>query len=490
MAVETRAGRAEKSFVTNSKAAAKPLRNSGRELPPGVAEGQSRPGASLATDHKSPFDAAVADSLARAAVDASVVAAPSDKVSRSKPIDEGDPVRDSQPPGQPPSPSAALVLERLIPDCNNRDSGIWLPHAYVPGDVSARRPSAGDALDCGLPTTLATPALPAPRRLLAIADSENAITPVTATLRYVGVLKKCGALRTKRIAGLEIVHSGDFIYKHQPDYGVVRFWQELGVQIGRSGGRLVLLAGNHELEIWRSLQRGDELGLKRRQRAVVKAFIQNCQLFHVAGSVLFIHGYPTLNLLQRLRHFQTHTGLPIQAYNSKCFRPALDDPDELDNYAYLKGKGSDRFLLHDINDADSYYRCHGREISALLRYFGIEQVVHGHRPERSGVQADYEFRRWLPGIRMIGNDTQLRQRGLGAVVMRVVSGDHAEVHLVNTKSSTSDLRRQAKRALRARVASARGIVPETSVPVVPNTPGDLHCYQRPDSAAAVSAAMP
>ena len=353
-----------------------------------------------------------------------------------------------QPAQHEPDPTDESVLALLIPSCSVEAKGIWLPEPYQPPEPAPDPSVLFTAPQHSLLETLPEFDLGVSQRLLAISDSENVVTPVTDTLRYAGVLKKTGELRPKIVRGLQILHTGDMILKHQPDPAVVDYWVNLRERVDLLGGELVLLAGNHELEIWSCLQRGQRLGLKRRQCQRVQSFIRTCRLFHVASSVLFIHGYPTLNLLRCLKDFRERTGLSIDHYNEAHFRPALDDPRKLAHFRYLKGKGSRQFLLHDLENPASYYRTHGREIATLLRHFGIEQVVHGHRPERSGIQADYEFRRWLPGIRMIGNDTQLRQRGLGAVVMRMDSAEEDQVLLVNTTTFGADQRKQVKRALR------------------------------------------
>jgi hypothetical protein len=67
------------------------------------------------------------------------------------------------------------------------------------------------------------------------------------------------------------------------------------------------LAGNHELEIWRRLQSGEHLGLKRRDRQAMKGLIGTTRLFHVSGSMLFIHGYPALKLLHHLHAYRSGT---------------------------------------------------------------------------------------------------------------------------------------------------------------------------------------
>ncbi len=347
------------------------------------------------------------------------------------------------------APHDESILARLAPACSVEATGIWLPETHKKSPESIPLPSVSwTSHPPSLPESLSEVDESPSQHLIAIADSENVVTPVIDTLHYAGVIKKNGKLKRKVVRSLQIVHTGDMILKHQPDPGVVDYWLELGEQVEQLGGKLVLLAGNHELEIWDCLQQGQRLGMKRRQSEQVQTFIRKCQLFHVSGSAMFIHGYPTLNLLRDLKRFQERTGLSIDHYHEQCFRRALDDPGELTQYRYLRGKGARKLLLHDLDDPGRYYRTHGKDVAALLRYFGIEQVVHGHRPERSGIQADYEFRRWLPGIRMIGNDTQLRQRGLGAVIMRMECEGATDVLMVNTKTSGNDQRKLVKEMLR------------------------------------------
>jgi hypothetical protein len=197
-----------------------------------------------------------------------------------------------------------------------------------------------------------------------------------------------------------------------------------------------------------------------------------------------------------MERFQERTGLPVNDYNERCYRQALDHPDKLDHYLYLKGGNARRLLLHDVEDARGYFRRHGREIAALLRGFGIEQVVHGHRPLRSGVQADYEFRRWLPGVRMIGNDTQLRLRGLGAVAMRMAPEQEPQVLFVNTRNRGGGQRKLVKRALRAGAAegSVASVAPMVVSPVVNRAAvvgghGGLGQPPRPQAALELSAPL-
>jgi len=77
----------------------------------------------------------------------------------------------------------------------------------------------------------------------------------------------------------------------------------------------------------------------------------------------------------------------------------------------------------------------------------IDVVIHGHRPQRSGVQVDYEFGKWIPKVRMIGNDTMVRRRGIGATVIRVTSRGALDMVFINTKTESKKLRRKVQKDL-------------------------------------------
>jgi len=209
------------------------------------------------------------------------------------------------------------------------------------------------------------------------------------------------------------------------------------------------VAGNHEIEIWRRLESGERLGLKRREQGDVRGLIRTMKLFHVEGSILFIHGYPTVKLLRHIQAYRIGTGNDIDTYNQDCFQAALDNPKQLIRYAYPRRNACRGLLLHDVPDPARYYRRHGREVSALLGSLGIDLVVHGHRPERSGIQKDFELERWLPDVRMINNDIQLRLQGLGATVIRQVENGPTDLLFFNRISSTYAHRCEIRRVLRA-----------------------------------------
>jgi len=286
------------------------------------------------------------------------------------------------------------------------------------------------------------------RRVLVIGDCENDTSSVETSLRFTGMLSKQGRFKAKN-RGAQIVQTGDLLYKNSPSARAVHFWEELRIGAASVGSPLYLIAGNHELEIWRRLRSGERLGLKRLDRLAMQGVIRTTRLFHVSGSMLFIHGYPTVKLLRHVRAFRTSTGKAVNAYNQDCFQPALDDPKRLARYAYPRRNVCRGCLLHDIPDPARYYRRHGREAAALLASLGIDLVVHGHRPERSGVQKDNELRRWIPGVRMISNDIQLRVQGLGATLIRRVGNGPTDILFVNRTSATPAHRAEARRVLRA-----------------------------------------
>ena len=291
------------------------------------------------------------------------------------------------------------------------------------------------------------PKPPLQRRIAVIADCENDTVSVEASLRFTGLLSKKGRLKNKA-CGAHIVHTGDMMHKNAPNAVVVGFWEGLRTAAEAADCCLHLVAGNHELEIWRRLQSGARLGLKPVEQQAVQGLIRTMKLFHVEGSILFIHGYPTLTLLRHMQAYRTDTGKSLNDYNQDWFQIAFDDAKLLTRYAYPRSNVCRESLLHDVPSPARYYRRYGREVAALLSSFGIDLVVHGHRPERSGVQSDYEVQRWLPGIRMINNDTQIRLQGLGATVIRQVESGPTDVLFVNTNNATLAHRAEVRGLLR------------------------------------------
>lgn len=289
---------------------------------------------------------------------------------------------------------------------------------------------------------------PLQQRVIVIADCENDTASAEASLRFVGLRGKRGKLKGKA-CGAHIIQTGDLLHKNRPDPSVVGYWEGLSHAAEAADCALHLVAGNHELEIWRRLQSGTRLGLKRSEQQAVRRLICSTKLFHVIGSMLFIHGYPTIQLLRDLRAYRSDTGKGLNDYNKDCFQAAFDDGKLLARYAYPRSAGQTT-LLHDVPNPERYYRRHGREVALLLNGLGIDLVVHGHRPERSGVQTDYELQRFLPGIRMISHDIQLRLQGLGATVIRQTDSGQTDLFFVNRKNATPAHRADIREILRVK----------------------------------------
>ena len=324
---------------------------------------------------------------------------------------------------------------------------------------------------------------PQRRRIVAIADCENDTASVQASLRFVGLCGKRGRFKAKS-DGACIVQTGDLLHKNRPNPSVVEFWEGLRAAAEGANCALHLIAGTHELEILRRLRSGARLGLKRCDRVAIQRLIRSTQLFQLKGSMLFMHGYPTVRLLRHMLAYRNDTGNSLDDYNREHFQAAFDDNDSLARYAYLRRSDNPNALLHDVPDPERYYRRNGEEVAALLGALGIDLVVHGHRPERSGLQADYEFRRLLPGIRMISHDIQMRLHGLGATVIHQIGSDPAEVHFISSRQSTPSHRADVRRAL----SISKGMAgPSTTLEQL--TPGKLTSSYSHNSSVVSSVAV-
>jgi hypothetical protein len=124
-------------------------------------------------------------------------------------------------------------------------------------------------------------------------------------------------------------------------------------------------------------------------------------------------------------------------------------------YAYARDNLKTHYLLYDVADASRYYKKQGRAVGAVLAKLKIDIVVHGHRPQRSGVQVDYEFEKWIPGIRMVGNDTMVRRKGIGASVISLTSSGDLDMVFINTRTISKKLRKKVRKILREPLVTSR-----------------------------------
>lgn len=285
-----------------------------------------------------------------------------------------------------------------------------------------------------------------PQRFIVFSDTDNDLESVKTTLQFSGILNQDGEI-DENIKGINIFHTGDLIDKKDPDISVVEYWRLLQQDALRKGCNVKLIAGNHEQQIWQRIHAGKNHGLDEVQAQNLKNFIECLDLFYVAGPVLFIHGYPTLEFLEALAHFKTVTGKDLNSFNDDHYKKSFKSVRAIKQYAYARNNRKINHLLYDVLNADEYYKNKGRLIGAILEQLKIRIVVHGHKPQRSGTQSDYEFSEWIPNVRMVGNDTNVSHRGIGATVILSTSTGAHDIVFINSRTASEELRKTVQEAI-------------------------------------------
>jgi hypothetical protein len=242
-----------------------------------------------------------------------------------------------------------------------------------------------------------------PARSIVFSDTDNDMNSVNNTLRFTGILNGKGGLADD-LEGISIFHTGDLIDKKNPDPAVVRYWQGLEKDALAKGCNVKLVVGNHEQEIWQKIRAGE-------------------------------------------LHFEEVTGKDLNCFNDDHYKKAFRSVNAMRQYAYVREGRLTNYLLYDVADASRYYKKQGRAVGAVLAQLQIDIVVHGHRPQRSGVQVDYEFGKWIPKVRMVGNDTMVRRSGIGATIIRLTSGGALDMVFINKKTESKKLRRKIQKDL-------------------------------------------
>jgi len=233
-----------------------------------------------------------------------------------------------------------------------------------------------------------------------------------------------------------------------PDPKVIQYFEELEASITGKGGSIKLLAGNHEHEIWQQISDGETFGLSGELVSTLRELVESLDLFHVDGPFLFMHSYPTVEFLRALLHYKNVVGRNLNGFNNDHYKKAFRSTEALNQYCYTRSKRKDSDLLYEPANIESYYRKNGSEIATLLTALEIDCIIHGHKPQRSGTQADYEFQKWLPDIRIIGNDTKVSQLGIGATIVRMDLGRAPEILFINPANANKKNRNKVKHLLR------------------------------------------
>jgi hypothetical protein len=244
-----------------------------------------------------------------------------------------------------------------------------------------------------------------------LSDTDNDVKSIRYSLWMLGLLGKDGNWK-RGVDKFRLVHTGDWLNKSHPNREVISLLANLRNTLPDQA-EMVILNGNHEVEI---LQRSENSGSMWLTQAELE-FIRCQNIMHVCGNNLFVHGYPTFELLRLLAHVKEESGC-LNDFNDR-FRKAFYEGE----YALFREKEG-MAILGDIRQAQAYYRSksvdgesQGEKISKLLQKLGLDTVIHGHRPNML-VQQDFEFKLEVPGIRFINNDNKARLSKLGATLIK------------------------------------------------------------------------
>ncbi|MEO5364079.1 MAG: metallophosphoesterase [Magnetococcus sp. DMHC-8] len=258
---------------------------------------------------------------------------------------------------------------------------------------------------------------------LVLSDTDNDLDVVRYVLWLTGLCDRHGRWRAD-VSPFQVVHTGDWLNKFNPNPEVLTFFRQLQAA-APAGCSVVLLVGNHEVEI---LQRA-AAGMRTRLDDDHLAFIRQRDVIHVAGRILYLHGYPTINLLSLLLQLQQERSA-LNLFNDR-FRKAFYGG----RYPLFKEREGLE-MIGDIRHVKQYYMRgdtgggrYGERVARLLRQLGIDTVIHGHRPNML-IQLDHELCEEIPGIRIINNDNKASITGCGAALVDA----QGHVRFINPKA--------------------------------------------------------
>jgi hypothetical protein len=196
-------------------------------------------------------------------------------------------------------------------------------------------------------------------------------------------------------------------------------------------------------------------GLRTPLTADDLAFIRRQHLLHIEQETLFLHGYPSTELLMILKQFQRE-GAEREQFNARLQRLFFDG-----NYPLFREARSLR-IIGDIKTPRLYYNqknqnglLRGNQMATLLREMEVATVIHGHKPV-SDTQQDRELQEEIPGIRLINNDNRIRQTGWGGLLLSN-QGDAVFInpHTLRAAGSEKNLRKRLRKLLETRKKDLR-----------------------------------
>ena len=279
-------------------------------------------------------------------------------------------------------------------------------------------------------------------RIVCLSDIHNDLVAARASLEQRGVVSHDGEWRHP----VSLIITGDSIDKHDPDPEVLRYFAHLR-KTAPPGYSVVMLAGNHEIDVLSRAADGEKVGLNEKKIE----FLGSMDIVRKQGSVLYLHRYPSLGLVQSLWHqYRTQGGDPDTWDINRRFHEAVSamrhSPEHSKAVFRECDDGGDGQALSGLS-SEEYYRKYGSLIGRFLNEMGITTVIHGHKIQKEGGQ---KFEQYIPGIFMVnidagissGKNPEHRHR-IGSIEIAPVSDGGIEItcaYRPGIKSGQGDVR--------------------------------------------------
>lgn len=245
---------------------------------------------------------------------------------------------------------------------------------------------------------------PKVERFVCLSDIHNDEKAMQASLEQKGIVDENSDWENE-IDPVQLVISGDSVNKQNPNHSVLKYLRRLQ-RTAPEGSSVTILVGNHELDLLARETKGEETGMKEKWYEYLGEASVVCK----QGSVLFLHRYPSLELVEELaEQFAENNGdVETSEWNiNQRFQEAVSTRKETpqDSLAVFNecDDGGEDSALKGLSPKE-YYMKYGSIISDLLESMGVNVVVHGHKKQASGGQ---DFEEYLPSITMVNNDTAM-----------------------------------------------------------------------------------